>query len=92
MFGNVNVPGTFESGETRLLFSSAQVEYVRYWLHAMKLTKALLPIPYSDCLILSSELKHITTHAYPDGGALRGAVRVSLRTPLPDCFHTLRTF
>ncbi|KAF9446955.1 hypothetical protein P691DRAFT_803252 [Macrolepiota fuliginosa MF-IS2] len=67
--------GTFESGETRLLFSSAQVDYARYWLHAMKLTKTLLPMPYSDCLVLSSELKHITTHIYPDGGALRGAVK-----------------
>ncbi|KXN89673.1 hypothetical protein AN958_05540 [Leucoagaricus sp. SymC.cos] len=67
--------GTFESGESRLLFSSAQVEYVRYWLHAMKLTKTLLPIPYSDCLILPSELKHITAHSYSDGGELRGAVK-----------------
>ncbi|KAF5363340.1 hypothetical protein D9756_000462 [Leucocoprinus leucothites] len=67
--------GTFESGEARLLFSSAQVEYVRYWLHAMKLTKELLPLPYSDCLILPSELKHVTAHAYLDGGALRGAVK-----------------
>ncbi|KAF8630314.1 hypothetical protein AX15_003006 [Amanita polypyramis BW_CC] len=27
--------GQLHSGETRLLFSSAQVDYVRYWLHAM---------------------------------------------------------
>lgn len=70
--------GTFHSGEARLLFSSAQVDYIRYWLHAMQLTKTLLPMPYSDCLILSSELKYITPHSYADGGALRGAVKVRL--------------
>lgn len=47
----------------------------------MKLSKTLLPIPYSDCMILPSELKHVTAHAYPDGGALRGAVKVSSLTP-----------
>lgn len=83
--------GTFESGETRLLFSSAQVDYVRYWLHAMNLTKTLLPMPYSDCLILPSELKHITTHAYPDGGSLRSAVKVSkLSTDHHHYHHRLR--
>lgn len=54
------------------------MEYVRYWLYEMKKSKTLLPIPYSDCLILPSELKHVTVHSYPDGGALRGAVKVSL--------------
>ncbi|KAH9999883.1 hypothetical protein BJV77DRAFT_975193 [Russula vinacea] len=35
------------NGEARLLFSSAQVEYIRYWLHTMGLTKELIPLPYS---------------------------------------------
>ncbi|KAI6047401.1 hypothetical protein EDC04DRAFT_2876436 [Pisolithus marmoratus] len=33
--------GTLQNFESRLLFSSAQVEYLRYWLHAMQLTKIL---------------------------------------------------
>ncbi|EKM80129.1 hypothetical protein AGABI1DRAFT_73024 [Agaricus bisporus var. burnettii JB137-S8] len=67
---------TFEtSGETRLCFSSAQIDYVRYWLHAMKLTKTLLPIPYSDCLIVTSDIKHVSTHTYQDGGSLRSAIK-----------------
>ncbi|KAJ7904608.1 hypothetical protein B0H14DRAFT_2663630 [Mycena olivaceomarginata] len=44
--------GTFHDGQARLLFSSAQVDYLRYWMHAMKLTDNLIPLPYSDCMFL----------------------------------------
>ncbi|EEB91598.1 hypothetical protein MPER_10017, partial [Moniliophthora perniciosa FA553] len=69
--------GTFHSGEERLLFSSKQVDYIRYWLHAMKLTENMIPLPYSECLLVEgSDLRYITTRVYKDGGALRGAIKI----------------
>ncbi|KAG6810871.1 hypothetical protein H0H92_009992 [Tricholoma furcatifolium] len=65
--------GTFETGESRLLFSSAQVDYIRYWLHAMQLTKEVIPLPYSDCLLTESSLRSVSRVVYADGGALRSA-------------------
>ncbi|KAF5387708.1 hypothetical protein D9615_000493 [Tricholomella constricta] len=52
--------GTFVTGESRLLFSSAQVDYIRYWLHAMQLTKEVIPLPYSDCLLRESDLRSVS--------------------------------
>ena len=77
-----NVTGTFPSGESRLLFSSAQVDYLRYWLHAMKLTKAIIPLPYSDCLLTKSNLRTVSPIVYANGGSLKQAIKVSacLRT------------
>ncbi|KAG6873754.1 hypothetical protein C0995_011573 [Termitomyces sp. Mi166 len=63
------------TGESRLLFSTAQVDYVRYWLHAMQLTKDVIPLPYSDCLLTESDLRSVTKVVYADGSALRGAVK-----------------
>ena len=68
--------GTLQNGETRLLFSSAQVDYVRYWLHAMKLTQDYIPLPYSDCLLTASELRTVGPIVFEDGGALRRASKV----------------
>ncbi|KAF8663461.1 hypothetical protein AX16_001031 [Volvariella volvacea WC 439] len=67
--------GTFTTGELRLLFSSAQVDYIRYWLHAMKLTKDLIPVPYSDCLLTTSDLKYVSRVVYPDGRTLRAGIK-----------------
>ncbi|KAJ3506438.1 hypothetical protein NMY22_g17250 [Coprinellus aureogranulatus] len=67
--------GTLETGEARLLFSSKQVDYIRYWLHAMGMTPHTIPLPYSDCLLLKSELRTITPINYENGGALRRAVK-----------------
>lgn len=67
--------GTFPTGESRLLFSSAQVDYIRYWLHAMGLTKETIPLPYSDCLLTGSDLRHVSTVVYKDGFSLRNAVK-----------------
>ncbi|TFK75817.1 hypothetical protein BDN72DRAFT_785842 [Pluteus cervinus] len=67
--------GTLHTGESRLLFSSAQVDYVRYWLHAMKLTNEMIPLPYSDCLLTLSDLKFVSKVTYPDGSSLRGAIK-----------------
>jgi hypothetical protein len=58
------------------MFSSAQVEYIRYWLHAMGLTKELIPIPYSDCLLTSSRLQNHAPVVYKTGGELRSALKV----------------
>jgi hypothetical protein len=68
--------GILDNGEARLLFSSAQVEYIRYWLHAMGLTKELIPLPYSDCLLTSSRLQNISPVIYKTGGELHTALKV----------------
>jgi hypothetical protein len=68
--------GTLENGEARLLFSSAQVEYIRYWLHAVGLTKELIPLPYSDCLLTSSRLQNHSPVVYKTGTELRNALKV----------------
>lgn len=68
--------GTFDTGEARLLFSSAQIDYVRYWLHAMQLTEHIVPLPYSDCMLTDSNLKTVSPVVYPDGGSVRNAIKV----------------
>jgi len=65
-----------EDGEARLMFSSAQVEYIRYWLHAMGLTKELIPLPYSDCLLTSSRLQNHSPVVYKTGTELRNTLKV----------------
>ncbi|TFK23240.1 hypothetical protein FA15DRAFT_670625 [Coprinopsis marcescibilis] len=67
--------GTLNTGETRLLFTSAQVDYVRYWLHAMGMTKEPVPLPYSDCLLTMANLKNVAPAVYSNGGALRKAIK-----------------
>ncbi|KAI0796695.1 hypothetical protein C8Q75DRAFT_206669 [Abortiporus biennis] len=67
--------GTFENGEARLLFSSAQVEYIRYWLHAMGMTKEILPLPSSDYLITQSSLMSCSPAIYKDAAVLKKAIR-----------------
>ncbi|EGO01874.1 hypothetical protein SERLA73DRAFT_150940 [Serpula lacrymans var. lacrymans S7.3] len=70
-----DVDGTLQNYETRLLFSSAQVEYLRYWLHAMGLTKEPISIPYSDCLLTDSNLRHVSPVVYKTGGELKSALK-----------------
>ncbi|KAI4525661.1 hypothetical protein K525DRAFT_260823 [Schizophyllum commune Loenen D] len=67
--------GTFPNGQSRLLFSSAQIDYVRYWLHAMGLTETEIPLPYSNCLLLESSLRQVSPISYKNGGDLRGAIK-----------------
>ncbi|KZV76094.1 hypothetical protein PENSPDRAFT_570434 [Peniophora sp. CONT] len=67
--------GVLKNGESRLLFSSKQVEYARYWIYAMGLTKEPLPLPCSDVLILPNELKHVGSMYYKTGSDLRGALK-----------------
>ncbi|KAJ6628713.1 hypothetical protein B0H10DRAFT_2209178 [Mycena sp. CBHHK59/15] len=62
--------GTFHDGQERLLFSSAQVDYLRYWMHAMRLTVDLLPLPYSDCMFAASSVRAAAPAVFADLGAL----------------------
>ncbi|KAF9247299.1 hypothetical protein BU15DRAFT_38431 [Melanogaster broomeanus] len=67
--------GTLQNFETRLLFSSAQVEYLRYWLHAMQLTKHLIALPYSDCLLTESSLRNVSPVQFKTKEELRKALK-----------------
>jgi hypothetical protein len=71
-----SVKGTMHTGHSRLLFSSAQVDYVRYWLHAMKLTSSTIPMPYSDCMLVDSDLRNVSPVVYKTGGDLRKSIKV----------------
>ncbi|KAF8492896.1 hypothetical protein JB92DRAFT_3127644 [Gautieria morchelliformis] len=67
--------GTMENGESRLLFSSQQVEYMRYWLHAVGFTTSRLPIPSSNYLLTESSLKSTSPVTYKTGAELKAAVK-----------------
>ncbi|PVG00544.1 hypothetical protein CPB86DRAFT_782613 [Serendipita vermifera] len=51
--------GVLPDNESRLLFSSKQIEYLRYWLKAMGLVDYLIPIPHSDCLLTKDVLRSV---------------------------------
>ncbi|KAK0498666.1 hypothetical protein EDD18DRAFT_1158624 [Armillaria luteobubalina] len=63
--------GQLRNGESRILFSSKQVDYARYWLHAMKFTEKLIPLPYSNCLLTKADLQTVSPAIYETGGALK---------------------
>ncbi|KAJ7638906.1 hypothetical protein FB45DRAFT_904230 [Roridomyces roridus] len=65
--------GTFQDGQARLLFSSAQVEYLRYWLHAMRLTPSLIPLPFSDCMFLTEDVSNAEPVVFGSAGELVAA-------------------
>ncbi|KAJ7590945.1 hypothetical protein C8J56DRAFT_934289 [Mycena floridula] len=64
----------YSNGQTRLFFSSAQIEYVVNWLYEMGLTKTRVPLPYSDCLVTDAEIL-VSKTTYKDGGALRRSIK-----------------
>ncbi|KAJ7146133.1 hypothetical protein C8R44DRAFT_8205 [Mycena epipterygia] len=66
--------GTVLDGEQKLLFSSAQVDYLRYWLHAMNLTNEIIPLPHSERLLLESEFSQVSPQGHHTG-KLRNAVK-----------------
>ena len=68
--------GTLDNGEARLLFSSAQVEYIRYWLHTMGLTKDLIPLPYSDRLLTPSRLRNHSPIVFETSDNLRKTLKI----------------
>jgi len=59
------------------MFSSAQIEYIQYWLHAMKLTKEPIGLPSAEYLIQASELQHVTSVVYKNGQEFKKAQKVS---------------
>ncbi|KAH8113271.1 hypothetical protein DFH11DRAFT_1856907 [Phellopilus nigrolimitatus] len=67
--------GTLPSGLLRLMFSSGQIEYIRYWLHAMGFTKELLPLPTSDYLLTNSTLRNCSETYYKDAAEVKKALR-----------------
>lgn len=42
------------NNEIRLLYSSAQIEYIRYWLYEMGITPQKIPIPRSQYIVSTS--------------------------------------
>ncbi|KAI0832389.1 hypothetical protein BC628DRAFT_1310050 [Trametes gibbosa] len=82
--------GTFENGEMRLLFSSAQVEYMRYWLHAVGLTAQPIPLPASEYLIQANELLTCSPNVYSDATALKRAIKVRPRSRSRSRSHPRR--
>ncbi|KAJ7475987.1 hypothetical protein FB451DRAFT_1245389 [Mycena latifolia] len=62
--------GTSHNGESRYLFSSHQIDYLRYWLHAMNLTPGVVPLPHSERLISPSELSTVSPAVHPTKRAL----------------------
>ncbi|KZS97943.1 hypothetical protein SISNIDRAFT_546969 [Sistotremastrum niveocremeum HHB9708] len=69
--------GTLPNGEQRLLYSSAQVEYARYWLKEMGFTNgALIPIPDSSYLLRpGTELQAVSPVYYNDAAKLKNATK-----------------
>lgn len=52
------------------------MEYIRAWLFATKLTKTLIPLPYSDCLLTESNLRNVSPIFFTNGGELRNSLKV----------------
>jgi hypothetical protein len=46
----------------------------------MKLTKEIIPLPYSDCLLLEKDLQYVSPVTYIDGSSLRNALKVWIIT------------
>ncbi len=60
----------------RLLFSSAQLEYLRYYMHTMGLTKEPIPLPSSEYLIQQKDLVHCSPDVYNEASVLKRAIKV----------------
>ncbi|KAF9513247.1 hypothetical protein BS47DRAFT_1376767 [Hydnum rufescens UP504] len=68
-------PRTLTNGESRLMFSSAQIEYIRYYLKAVGLVDKLIPIPSSNYLLTSASLRNVSPVYYDSATALRNALK-----------------
>jgi len=85
------------------MFSSAQIEYIQYWLHAVKLTREPIALPSTEYLIQKSDLQHVSSVVYKDGQEFKKAQKVRAKSHgkkknwVPqllcvvesDCFHRL---
>ncbi|KAF7332088.1 hypothetical protein MKEN_00089300 [Mycena kentingensis (nom. inval.)] len=64
--------GELKSGDVRILFTSKQFDYIRYWLHAVGLTKEILPLPNSESLLVEDDFKSVPQPwLFETGGELR---------------------
>ena len=87
--------GTLPDGESRLLFSSKQVEYLRYWIKAMGLVDRLIPLPNSDYLLTREILSTVSPVYFKNAGELKNIQKVngfmfSGSLPDSDCNRPLR--
>lgn len=57
------------------MFSSRQVEYLRYWLQAMGITPEPIPIPHSSYLISESSLRQVSPVVFPRAGDIKKAMK-----------------
>lgn len=64
-------PVTLYNGESRLCFSSAQVEYARYYVKAVGLVDIMLPLPSSHYLITKSLINSVSPAFYNDARVLK---------------------
>ena len=77
--------GTRQNGEGRLLYSSKQIEYIRYWLHTMALTKKPISLPHSSYLITSNDFAVISPQLYQTPKELKDAQKVCISASAPHC-------
>ncbi|KAG8976527.1 hypothetical protein FRB90_009142, partial [Tulasnella sp. 427] len=61
------------NNEIRLLFSSAQIEYIRYWLYEMGITPQKIPIPRSQYVIPEDQLMNITPRLFKSDSEIKKA-------------------
>ncbi len=79
--------GTLPDGESRLLFSSKQMEYLRYWIKAMGLVDRLIPLPNSDYLLTREILSTVSPVYFKNAAELKNIQKVNdfmLTGPFPD--------
>ncbi|GJE84206.1 hypothetical protein PsYK624_002820 [Phanerochaete sordida] len=66
---------TFLSGESRPVFSSAQLEFIQQWLYAMGLTKGPIPLPGIDWLIRREEMASLSPELFNDAAHLKKTIK-----------------
>lgn len=64
-------PVTLYNGESRLCFSSAQVEYARYYVKAVGLVDITLPLPSSHYLITKSMINAVSPVYYDKANTIK---------------------
>ncbi|KAG8891747.1 hypothetical protein FRB99_003386, partial [Tulasnella sp. 403] len=68
--------GTLKAtNEIRLLFTSKQIEYTRYWLYEMEITPDKVPIPGVGYILTEDKFKSLTPTLYKTGTDLKRALK-----------------
>ena len=73
--------GTLPDNESRLLYSSKQIEYLRYWIKAMGLLDYLIPLPHSECLLTQDMLNSVAPVIIKTGIEMKQQQKVHSFTP-----------